>query len=293
LKNRDKNWPKSSTAFKDERRLPFVFHFSAFTLKSSLFTFSFLLFTLIVNAQTWEPGLFIGGAGYQGDLDTRNLYKTSALAGGVSIQRNFNPYFAFKLAYTHGKIAAADSSSKAGQPERNLSFHSQLDELSLMGEFNFMKYMPGYDPYKYRFSPFVFLGVGLTSFNPQADYQGQTYDLRPLHTEGQTGDYTRSTLVIPYGGGIKYNFASSWNIALSAGYRYVRTDYLDDVSGTYANKALFTNSTALALSDRSGERTGVYLGTPGSQRGDSQKNDTYFYIGFTLTFTILTSNCYY
>lgn len=272
------------SALKSARHRNFTFY---------LLPFAFCLIVSTTQAQTWEPGLFVGGAGYQGDLDTRNLYRTSGVAGGVSFQRNLNPYFAVKLAYTHGQIAAADSTSHAGQPERNLSFHSALDELSLLGEFNFMKYMPGYDPFRYRFSPFVFLGVGLTSFNPKADYQGQTYDLRPLHTEGQTGDYARSTLVIPYGAGVKYNFAASWNIMLSAGYRYVHTDYLDDVSGVYPDKALFTNSTALALSDRSGERTGYYLGTKGSQRGDFKKNDTYFYIGFTLSFTILTSNCYY
>jgi hypothetical protein len=112
-------------------------------------------------------------------------------------------------------------------------------------------------------------------------------------TEGQTKPYASMALVIPYGAGVKYNFSSSWNIMFNAGYRYVKSDYLDDVSTQYADKSKFTNPLAAALSDRSGERTGVYIGTPGTQRGDFRGHDTYLFVGFTLSFTFLTTNCYY
>ena len=44
------------------------------------------------------------------------------------------------------------------------------------------------------------------------------------------------------------------------GYRNTNTDYLDDVSGNYVNKGT-TQTVSKALADRSGEKTGVYIGT--------------------------------
>ncbi len=99
-------------------------------------------------------------------------------------------------------------------------------------------------------------------------------------------------LVIPYGVGVKYNFSSSWNIMASLGYRYVKSDYLDDVSGTYQKRTGLT-PLAAALSDRSGENTGVYIGVPGTQRGDYRGHDITMFVGFSISFTFLTTNCYY
>jgi len=160
-----------------------------------------------------------------------------------------------------------------------------------MAEFNFMKYTPGAD--KNHFSPFIFFGAGVVNYQPRAAYMGAEYDLRPLMTEGQTKPYPDLALVIPYGAGVKYNFGGNWNIMASLGYRYVRSDYIDDVSGYYASKSIFNDPVALALSDRSGERTGNYIGVAGTQRGDFRSHDTYLFVGLTLSYTFVTSNCYY
>lgn len=254
--------------------------------------FMLLAFSANLYAQTWEAGVFGGAAGYIGDLNQRTLVKPSGPAAEVFLKRNFNPYLSLKLNLAYGKIAGADSTSNTRQfQERNLSFHTQLTELSFISEFNFMKYTPGALDGDHRFTPYVYFGGGVVKYNPQADYLGQTYDLRPLNTEGVR--YPSIAVTIPYGAGVKYNFTGSWNIMFSAGYRYARTDYLDDVSGSYIDKANFTDNVAAALSDRSGERTGVYKGVPGTQRGDLRGHDNYLFVGFTLSFTFVTSNCYY
>lgn len=250
----------------------------------------FVCFNL--KAQTWETGISGGAAGYMGDLNQRKPVSISGPSAGIFVQRNFNPYLSLKLKYTYGKIEAADSTSNDQQfRDRNLSFATKLKELSLMAEFNFMKYTPGAD--ENRFTPFIYLGIGIVGYNPQATYQGQTYDLRPLMTEGQTKPYSSTAIAIPYGAGIKYNFTGNWNISADIGYRNPNTDYLDDVSNVYANKSKFTSPVAAALSDRSGEKTGVYIGATGTQRGDLRTRDTYFFINFTLSFTFVTQNCYY
>jgi hypothetical protein len=240
---------------------------------------------------TWEIGGALGGAGYIGDLNP-SPFKPSGISVGAFVKRNFNGYLSAKLNYQYGKIGGADSSSSSQQLRgRNLSFTDALTELSLMAEFNFMKYIP--DAGKNKYSPYIFLGIGTTSFSPNAMYNGNEIELRTLRTEGQTSAYKASTIVIPYGAGIKYNIGGKWTAALEAGYRYTHTDYLDDVSGVYASPGQLPTALSVALADRSGERTGTYIGTPGSQRGDFRTKDIYAFFGFTLSYTFVTEKCYY
>jgi hypothetical protein len=253
-----------------------------------------LLFFLSYNlrAQTWEVGGSVGAAGYMGDLNPNNPLKISGPALGVFGQRNFDGYWSMQLKYTFGQISAADNtSSDPQQRERNLSFSTTLNELSLMGQFNFFKYVP--EAGQNRFTPFIYLGLGAVNFNPTTNYQGHTYDLRPLMTEGESKPYPNVVATIPYGAGIKYNFAGKWNFIADIGYRNPYTDYLDDVSGTYPDKSKLTTPLAQALSDRSGETTGVYIGAPGTQRGDLRSRDTYMFINISISFTFVTSKCYY
>ncbi|OOQ61166.1 type IX secretion system protein PorG [Mucilaginibacter pedocola] len=240
---------------------------------------------------TWEIGGSAGGAGYIGDLNP-SPFKPSGGSGAIFIKRNFNGYLSARANYQWGKIAGADSTSSSEQlRNRNLSFTDKLSELSLMAEFNFMKYIP--DAGKNKYTPYIFLGIGSTSFSPRTIYQGNEIELRELRTEGQTSAYKTNTLVIPYGAGIKYNIGGKWTMGAEVGYRYTRTDYLDDVSGLYAYPGTLPNATSLALADRSGERTGTYIGRPGTQRGDLRSKDIYAFFGFTLSYTFVTEKCYY
>src|SRR5690242_13518856 len=91
----------------------------------------FLSFT--VHAQSWEIGGLLGGAGYMGDLNQTNPVKVSGISAGLFVKRNFNGYLAAKLGYTYGTISGADSLSKDQQyRDRNLSFRTQLNEISLI-----------------------------------------------------------------------------------------------------------------------------------------------------------------
>jgi hypothetical protein len=261
-------------------------------MAKSLAIILFIFISCSARAQSWEVGGFAGGAGYMGDLNPNNPLKISGISAGAFVKRNFNGYLSARLAYTYGKISGADSTSGNQQfRDRNLSFSTRLNEVSLTGEFNFMEYIPSISHSIY--TPYIFAGIALTDYNPQATYQGQTYDLRPLMTEGQSKPYSNSTIAIPYGVGIKYNFSGRLNLIADIGYRYAYTDYLDDVSGLYADKSKLPNSLSVALSDRSGERTGVYTGTAGTQRGDLRPTDTYLFVGFSVSYTFITSKCYY
>src|SRR4051812_33136057 len=95
-----------------------------------------LLFSYRLQAQTWEIGGSIGGAGYIGDLNPNNPVKISGVSAGIFGKRNFDGYFSAKLNVGVGNIAAYDSRSGSQQfRDRNLNFKDQLREVSLTGEF--------------------------------------------------------------------------------------------------------------------------------------------------------------
>jgi Domain of unknown function (DUF6089) len=257
-----------------------------------VFFLLFLFTSFNLQAQTWELGGFAGGSAYMGDLNPNNPVKISGIALGGFIKRNFDGYWSAKLNYTFGQISGADNTSCSAQMRaRNLSFSTSLNEVSVIGEFNFMRYIP--EAGENRYTPFIYVGVGVVGYNPQANYQGHTYDLRPLMTEGESKPYPNTAIAFPYGVGFKYNFSGKWNFIADIGYRNPTTDYLDDVSGNYPDKNKLPSDLSRALSDRSGENTGVYIGTPGSQRGDQRPRDTYMFVGFSISFTFVTSKCYY
>lgn len=257
--------------------------------KFVLIIFLFLL-SYSLKAQTWEFGGGIGAAGYMGDLNISDPLKPSGPSFGIFAKRNFDGYLALRLNYSFGIISAADSNSRNLQfRQRNLSFTTTLSEVSVMAEFNFMRYIPSVTNSKY--TPYMYLGVALLNYNPTTVFNGQKYDLRPLETEGQKKQYSTSAFSIPYGAGLKYNLSGVVTMGVEIGYRNPNTDYLDDVGGYYA----FAGHSTLQqqLSDRSGEKTGVYIGSPGTQRGDLNPRDTYFFTQFTLSYTFISKKCYF
>ncbi|MBL4678222.1 MAG: outer membrane beta-barrel protein [Mucilaginibacter sp.] len=247
-----------------------------------------VLLSLTARAQTWEVGGSVGASAYIGDLNTNNLFKPSGGYGGVFVKRNFDRYLGLRLNFVYGQISGDDSKSSIEQfRQRNLSFTDPLTELSLTLDFNFMSYIP--DAGKNKYTPYVFLGLGGTSYAPRTMYNQQQISLRHLQTEGTP--YGSTALVVPFGAGFKYNISGKWTLGAELGYRYTNTDFLDDVSGVYKAFA-DPNSESARFADRSGE-VGAGPAIVGSQRGDFKPRDFYSYFGLTLSYTFVTSKCYY
>ena len=93
--------------------------------------------------------------------------------------------------------------------------------------------------------------------------------------------------------GIKYNINSKLNVAFEISHRFTTTDYLDDVSTTYAGAAAFpggTSSPAFLLQDRSYE-TGTPIGEAGRQRGFSGQKDQFIFAEVSVSFSITSYKC--
>ncbi len=141
---------------------------------------------------------------------------------------------------------------------------------------------------------YVFAGVGLIGFMPQAQYQGAWVNLRPLSTEGQgmvggIANRLPVTVTVPMGIGFRVGISREWRVGIEASYVKTFSDYIDDVHGIYYDKDLLfaqKGEIAYALSDRSGGNQG--FGT-GMQRGDKQK-DSYYHINIIVSRNVTYRN---
>ena len=260
------------------------------------------------NAQTPESyvqegefGVAIGAAHYFGDLNTRASLNRPKFSAGAFFRKQFGNYIGLKVGANYARLGYSDVYSKNEvQNRRNLSFNTNLWEFAVSGDFNFFKFYPGISAFTY--TPYVSLGVGLFSYDPYAYLNNTKYFLRPLGTEGQGSGayperkpYGSMSVCFPVAVGFKYNVTPTVNVFAEVGYRFTGTDYLDDVSTTYAPDAFVTTPSgqptpAMLLSDRSHE-TGTPIGIKGRQRGNSSQNDSYVIAHFGVSFNISSYRC--
>jgi hypothetical protein len=240
----------------------------------------------------------LGGTGYYiGDMNSTH-FNNLRVAGGITYRKNFDRRFTFKSSALYTNVYANDENSKdAIKVNRNLKFKSDIIELSGQIEFNFLPYETGNS--LYNWTPFIFTGVSIFNYNPQAEgSDGQWYNLQELGTEGQgttsfpnRKKYSLTQLSVPFGGGVKIGVSDNFNIIVEYGLRKTFTDYIDDVSTTYAGiPSEFTNI-AIELADQSID--GPQLA--GIARGDETNKDWYSFSGITLSFRLQgkTKGCNY
>ncbi|HTL80951.1 MAG TPA: DUF6089 family protein [Bacteroidia bacterium] len=252
----------------------------------------FITLTSVFAQKSDEIGVFLGGSYYIGELNpTTHFGSLTRPALGVVYRHNLNMRLALAGDLIFGSVQGIDSRSTSfEQQKRNLSFRSPIYELGARAEFNFLEYKIGDD--KYSFSPFIFLGVAMFNFKPEANLGNQWVSLQPLKTEGQSKAYMRTQISIPFGAGFRTNLAKRIGLVAEWGMRKTFTDYLDDVSTTYADPAvLYANGgpIAVALADRSATPNDV-----GRQRGNPRNKDWYSFAGLTLTFQLAgkPGHCY-
>lgn len=181
------------------------------------------------------------------------------------------------------RISGSDVNADDDRVERNLSFFSNCQELSVGGAFYFLPESKSY--YQRRsFNIYAFTGAGFVHFNPKADYLGNKYALKPLMTENV--DYSRFSLTVPYGLGVRMRATPLLNVLVEGGYRITLTDYLDDVSSRrYVDPTLLSSDLSRALADRRLERDPDYpaLYTVGV-RGNPKFNDGYFLMNIKIQY---------
>ena len=203
------------------------------------------------------------------------------------------------------RISGADSNSsgKDGRRfERNLSFESNIRELSIMPEINLA--FLNKNSFWGKFSGFLYGGVAVFSFDPTTQFQGETVRLQPLGTEGQgifgnEEKYALTQISIPMGAGLKIFLNDRWTVTIEGSARKTFTDHLDDVSTSYVENLDQLISTNGTLAGQLSSRRWEYLNAqcncddftpansyPTSERGEAGNDDWYLTAGITVSYKL-------
>jgi hypothetical protein len=254
----------------------------------------------------WEAGITVGPSNFLGDLGGTagigrrglkdNNFPMTKLNFGAWLTYNPTDWLAFRLNLSVGSLEGDDAiiKGKGGMEEarkrRNSDFKSPLQEAFIAAEIYptvFFEYEPS-DVYK-KLRPYGLIGVGVFRFNPKGTdpLTGQWVELRPLHTEGQgfpefpdRKEYKLIQMNVPMGVGVKYYINDNMHVGLEVTF----TDYIDDVSTSYIDPALFYAHLPLQqaqLAERMANKSGLVSGTgapylPGQKRGTAENNDAYY-----------------
>lgn len=214
---------------------------------------------------------------YIGDIHDYKQKPKAGISVAYSFPLKINSPFSLVMSVSYTKIAAADwnSSKKDRFHWRSLHFRSPLTEFGIRMAYDFRR--------RKRLKPNISVGTGLLTFNPQANLDGRWYDLQAYGTEGQ--NLVRPTYKMPYklvtpfvslGIGAKYQIRSRWEILAETRFQLAFTDYLDDISTVYPERAkmLERDPIAYQLSDRS-DPTGWNV-SDFQPRGNPKTKDGYF-----------------
>lgn len=265
----------------------------------------------------WDVGFHIGGANYLGEMGGKDqprrdfiwdmkLSQTRWAVGGF-VRRKLNRSFSISTGLMYMRIQGADALTESYRPRRgrNLNFRNDMFEWYLRPEFTIFQDndVGGRGRYKTDFRMFGYVGIGVYYHNPkgQINREGDYYSLQPLTTE--LVDYSRIGMSIPAGIGFHFTKKRRHRYGFDLGWRTTFTDYLDDVSTTYADPnalpggatgdaAQLANQTAYAYAlDPTLPHPNNY--NPGAIRGDPTHNDSYLTMTFTYSYVLRgTSNFY-
>ncbi|HEX5169825.1 MAG TPA: DUF6089 family protein [Cyclobacteriaceae bacterium] len=249
--------------------------------------------------------LTINALNYYGDLAPKpsrlstNIGLTKP-AIGLSYSHRFGPRYTLTGSFMYGAIKGSDAeSADEGDAEngvfryqRNLSFRNRIKELSVVASLDLFENQSTYIS-RVNWTPYAYAGLAVFHHNPQAQVPGtdlngnpfpnagEWVDLQPLGTEGQYAtlletdvnhgikEYKNIQFAIPFGVGARFRLNEVFDFSVEFGFRYLFTDYLDDVSQNYVDLGVFgSNELAKALSYRGNEigsgSTNTYIGRDGN-----------------------------
>ena len=276
-----------------------------------------------INAQKFKKkskymsvGPTVNAMNYFGELDAGQSFIATSTQFtrwnlGCVLSKRVHPRVTARTTLSWGRIQGDDSKSSTTQGldvyrhARHLNFRNDLFEFKVDGVVDLFQNRKGVEK-RVKLTPYGFLGVAFLYHNPKGYFapKDKWVSLQPLGTEGQyvkgsgVDPYSKFQVVVPFGIGVRYKVSVLWDVAFEIGWRKTFTDYLDDVGGTFTDKANFAPlSEAYYLSDPSIYYSDNPLGTytspeghrytkgfeEGYQRG-GKGNDWYVVTGFHITY---------
>lgn len=260
----------------------------------------------------------LNATNYFGDLVPKTSFASLRIGAtrpnlGFSYMHRFAPRLSGRVGLNYGRLTGDDQQAADVNDNdasyryyRNLSFRNDIIEVSGVAIVDLFENRGTYLKRR-EFAPYLFGGIAAFHHNPKAqDASGKYVALQPLGTEGQQSSnqaakkypasYSRYQIAIPFGAGIRYKLDRQYDVGFEIGWRKTFTDYIDDVSGKYANP-LDLSPKAREMADRSGELTSKLTnpkdrikysgyGVEGSKRGTDNEDDWYIVTGFNFSYIL-------
>ncbi|MEO2053164.1 MAG: DUF6089 family protein [Allomuricauda sp.] len=215
----------------------------------------FLCCMFKMTAQTYEIGLFAGGANMIGDVGRTNYLLPSGPAFGGIFKWNKGKRYAWRGSVIYGQVTADDSKSHMqSRQQRGYVVDNSILEFSAGLEINFVEYNlhklgPAFTPYLY---------TGFTYFRYDFNY----FDALQVQDINQKD----GSFAIPMTVGAKYRLSQFLILGAEIGARYTFTDNLDASNPEGSNFEEF-------------------------RFGNILSDDWYVFTGFTLTYTFGRKPC--
>ena len=263
---------------------------------------------------------------YTSSKFTNDITKNVRGMGGMYAKYTHIPGLAYRIGVNYGRVYATDEwnydealkaktiyEDSYQRHLRNLDANTNIWEASVLVEFAPLRTFSDWEfgkTAKMRFQPYVLAGITGFYFNPRGTYTNLVtkkeswVDLRELRTEGQGfsvegTNYEKQYSVFSYAGaggiGVKWDIGTGLSLGVEYLLRFTFTDYLDDVSGNYADVnhrdiAFADNENKRYLSQRMANKSQEVM--PGHeyplgfQRGDNSNNDMYSSISLNLCWKV-------
>jgi len=181
----------------------------------------FCLLSIYVSSQELELdeyraeiGISGGGAYYLGDANSV-VFNSTQLSYGAYFRYRFNPRIALKAEFGSTKIKGTFNEFN------NLTeiVENPVKSFDLTGEFNFFDLEKNeYKQYSKIFSPYIFAGVGIMSYNGMNQKDSTNISAQKL------------TLSIPFGLGMKVKLGNRWNLNVQWTTRLLLADNLENIA---------------------------------------------------------------
>ncbi|MDX1363163.1 MAG: DUF6089 family protein [Arenibacter latericius] len=213
-----------------------------------------------VNSQTYEVGIFAGGANNIGDVGRTNFIMPSGPAFGGLFKWNISQRYAWRGSVIYGEFTADDSkSSMSSRVQRGYKMDNSILEVSAGLEFNFVEYNlhrlgPAFTPYLY---------TGVTYFRYGYHYFDNSGSDAKFTDKGQKD----GAFSIPMTVGMKVRLNQFLIAGAEIGARYTFTDNLDASNPSFPNELKDYNF------------------------GNILSDDWYVFTGITLTYTFGRKPC--
>ncbi len=253
-------------------------------------------------------GVSLNAFNYYGDLAPRPGMLSTDIsftrpAIGIGLAHRFGPRYTVTANFAYGTLSGADANS-ADQSDtgsgvfrykRNLSFRNRIEELSIVASLDLFQNQATYIS-RVKWTPYAWAGVAVFHHNPKAKAPdtdlngaplpeaGKWVALRPLGTEGQYSSllpsdanygikpYNLLQVAIPFGLGARFRLNEVVDFSAEIGWRYLFTDYIDDVSMNYVDLSVLNSELSRAMSYRGNETPFAVEAQPTQTRSGTTYN---------------------